>query len=114
MPSTVALRRLAETARADGRSLYGYGAASRAVALLARAGIGADLLRAVADASPAKQGCRMPGTSVRVISPAELVAARPDTVLVFVSELLGEVKAAMPEIEEAGGSWVDAGTGVAL
>jgi hypothetical protein len=31
-------------------------------------------------------------------------------VLVFVTDLLGEVRAAYPEVEAAGGRWVDADT----
>lgn len=104
--STTALRALAERARVDGRPLYGYSAASRAVALICSAGLDADLLVGVADASPAKQGCRMPGTAVPVISPEQLVAAGPDRVLLFVPDLLPEVRRALPQIEAGGASWV--------
>ena len=55
--------------RSDGSTVLGYGAASRAVALLRRAGVDRTLLPAVADASPAKQGLRMPGTDIPVVSP---------------------------------------------
>ena len=57
---------------------------------------------------PAKQGLRMPGTAIPVISPAELTARRPDEVALFVSDLMAEVRAAYPEIEAGGGHWVDA------
>lgn len=53
----------------------------------------------------------MPGTDVPVVAPDELVAARPDVVLLFVSDLLDEVRAALPQIEASGGRWVDAGAG---
>ena len=53
----------------------------------------------------------MPGTDIPIIAPDELVAARPDVVLLFVSDLLEEVRAALPQIEAAGGTWVDAGAG---
>jgi hypothetical protein len=53
----------------------------------------------------------MPGTDIPIIPPEELVAAEPDVVLVFVSELVAEAKAALPEIERRGGTWVDAGAG---
>ena len=105
------LRATCEAERAAGRRVYGYGAASRAVALLRLAGVDSSLLTAVADASPDKHGRRMPGTDIPVVSPDALVAARPDVVLVFVSELVGEVRAALPQVEAAGGRWVDAGAG---
>jgi hypothetical protein len=94
--------------RAAGRQVLGYGAASRAVALLCRAGVDRSLLPAIADASPAKHGLRMPGTDIPVISPAQISAAPPDSVLLFVSDLRAEVMAAFPEVEAAGGRWVDA------
>ena len=39
------------------------------------------------------------------------MAARPDVVLLFVSDLGTEVRAALPQIEAGGGRWVDAGAG---
>jgi hypothetical protein len=97
------------TAQKDaGRSVLGYSAASRAVALLRSADVDSDLLPAVADASPGKQGLRMPGTTIPVISPAELIARSPDFVLIFVSDLIPEVRKAYPEIEAGGATWVDA------
>jgi len=102
-----ALREWLAAQRAAGRSVLGYSAASRAVALLCSAGVDADLLPAVADASPGKRGLRMPGTAIPVISPTQLTAAPPDTVLVFVPDLIPEVRKAYPEIEAAGASWKD-------
>ena len=104
-----ALRDWLARARAEGQTVLGYGAASRAVALLHLAGVDCDLLPAVADASSAKQGSRMPGTSIPVISPEELLARRPATVLLFVPDLLAEVRASYPQVEAAGGRWVAAG-----
>jgi hypothetical protein len=92
--------------RAAGRSVAGYGAASRAVALLCKAGVDDLLLSAVADASPAKQGLRMPGTHIPIISPRELVRQAPDAVLLFVPDLLAEVRLSYPEVEAAGSAWV--------
>ena len=96
--------------RSAGSTVLGYGAASRAVALLRRAGVDRTLLPAVVDASPAKQGLRMPGTDIPVVHPAQLAARQPDAVLLFVADLLPEVRAAFPEVEAAGGRWVDAET----
>ena len=93
---------------AAGRTTVGYGAASRAVALLRRANVDATLLPVVMDASPAKQGLRMPGTGIPVASPEHMAAYRPDSVLLFLSDLLAEVRDAYPGVEAAGGRWVDA------
>jgi C-methyltransferase C-terminal domain/Putative zinc binding domain len=94
-------------ANASGRRVVGYGAASRAVALLVHAGVEASLLPAVVDASPAKYGRRMPGTDIPVVDPSHL-RHELDDVLVFVPELVPEVRSAFPEVEAAGGRWVDA------
>ncbi|MEO6088978.1 MAG: class I SAM-dependent methyltransferase, partial [Umezawaea sp.] len=95
------------TARSrEGRLVLGYGAASRSVPVLCHAKVDRGLLAAVGDASPGKQNRRIPGTDVPVIAPAELVAARPDHVLLFLPDLLDEVRQSMPEIEAAGGQWV--------
>jgi C-methyltransferase C-terminal domain/Putative zinc binding domain len=96
--------------RSAGRRVLGYGAASRAVSLLRQAHVDSSLLPAVVDASPAKHGLRMPGTDIPIVSPAELAARRPDSVLVMLSDLRAEVRAAFPEVERGGGRWVDAET----
>jgi hypothetical protein len=102
-----ALHRWLADQRAAGARVLGYGAASRAVALLCRAGVDRTLLPAVADASPAKQGRRMPATDIPVVAPGELVAARPDAVALFLPDLLPELRATLPEVEAAGARWVD-------
>jgi len=93
--------------KAAGCTVLGYGAASRAVALLCRAGVDRSLLGAVADASPAKHGRRMPATDIPVVAPGELIAARPDAVALFLPDLMREIRATLPEVEAAGGRWVD-------
>jgi C-methyltransferase C-terminal domain len=94
--------------RSASRRVLGYGAASRAVSLLRQARVDSSLLPAVADASPAKHGLRMPGTDIPIVSTAELAARQPDSVLLMLSDLRAEVRAAFPGVEESGGRWVDA------
>ena len=96
------LRNWLEDEVAAGRTILAYGAASRAVALFSRAGLDSGLLAAVADASPAKQGRRMPGTDIPIVSPDELLAAKPDRVLLTLPDLLPEVSACFPELD---GRW---------
>jgi C-methyltransferase C-terminal domain/Putative zinc binding domain len=96
--------------RSAGRKVLGYGAASRAVALLSHAQVDRLLLPAVIDASPAKQGLRMPGSGIPVANPAQLAVCRPDAVLLLVPDLLAEVRNAFPQVEDAGGRWVDVET----
>ncbi|MGW3543771.1 class I SAM-dependent methyltransferase [Nocardia niigatensis] len=98
-----ALRTWLEAQTASGRSVYAYGAASRAVALLHLAGAHRGVLAGVADASPGKKGRRMPGTDIPILSPAELVAAQPDRVLLTLPDLLPEVMSRWPDLQ---GKWV--------
>jgi hypothetical protein len=96
--------------RSAGKQVLGYGAASRAVALLCQAHVDRLLLPAVIDASPAKQGLRMPGSGIPVADPAQLAVRRPDAVVLFVPDLLDEVRNAFPQVEAVGGRWVDVET----
>jgi hypothetical protein len=93
--------------KSAGRRVFGYGAASRAVAMLAMADVSSAELAAIADASPAKWGRRMPGTDVPVISPSDMVSAQPERVLLLLSDLMTEVRADLPMVEAHGGTWVD-------
>jgi hypothetical protein len=88
--------------RAADRIVLAYGAASRAVAVFSRGRIDSQLIAAVADASPVKQGRRMPTTDVPIVSPDELVAAKPHRVLLTLPDLLPEVSARFPELD---GRW---------
>ena len=97
------LRSWLEARAAEGLRVMGYGAASVAVAQLGLARVGSDLLEAVADASPGKQGRRMPGTDVPIVSPDVLVAASPDLVLLTLPDLLPELEASYPALA---GRWV--------
>jgi hypothetical protein len=89
------------------RTIYGYGAGSRVPALFSIAGIDRRLLPAVADAAPAKQGRRIPGTDIPIVSPEQLLAADPDGVMLTLPDLYDEVRRAYPQLE---GRWsVDPG-----
>ena len=71
-------------------------------ALFSLAGVDRRLVRAVADASPAKLGRRIPGTDVAIISPEQLIAANPDRVLLTLPDLYAEVRARYPQLD---GRW---------
>lgn len=89
-----------------GRTVLGYGAASRAVPLLCAAGVTSSLLPAIADVSQVKQGRRIPGTDIPVVAPMAMLERQPDTVVVLLPDLLDEVRSAYPALEAHGGQWV--------
>ncbi|MCL2455002.1 MAG: class I SAM-dependent methyltransferase [Micrococcales bacterium] len=104
--SVTSIRSYLDDARAAGLTVAGYGAASRTSALLVSAKVTTDDLVGIADAATGKHGRAMPGNRIPIWSPAQLVEARPDRVLLFVPDLLPEVRAAYPQIEANGGRWV--------
>ncbi|GAA4772137.1 class I SAM-dependent methyltransferase [Actinomycetospora chlora] len=104
--SAEALRAHLEETRAAGRSVLGYAAASRAVPLLNRAGVGPDLLPAIADGATGKHGRRVPGVGIPILPPDAVGERRPDEVVLFVTDMLAEMRRRMPEVEAGGGAWV--------
>ncbi len=92
------LREWLENEALAGRTVYAYAAASKAVSLFSRAAITTRLVKAVADASPEKQGRRMPGTDIPIISPTALLEANPDRVLLTLTDLMPEVGQLYPEL----------------
>lgn len=104
--SVASIREYLDQAAANGLSVAGYGAASRTAALLSSANITVDDVTMIADASQSKHGRTMPGSRIPIVSPEDLVASKPDRVLLFISDLLPEVRTAMPGVEENGGQWV--------
>ncbi len=93
-------------AKSRSETVAGYSAASRSSALIRCSHVTPQDLVAVADAAQALHGRTMPGSRIPIVSPRELVAAKPDKVLLFVPDLLNEVRASLPEIERDGGRWV--------
>jgi hypothetical protein len=83
-------------AKRDGRRVLGYGAAAKGNTLLNYAGIRADLLPAVADRAPSKQGKHLPGSHIPVISPEQLAAQAPDALLVLPWNLIDELRQQLP------------------
>ena len=93
-------------ARSRAETVAGYSAASRSSALMRCGQVTARDLVVVADAAQGLHGRTMPGSRIPIVSPGDLVAKRPDKVLLFVPDLLNEVRQALPEIELYGGRWV--------
>ena len=78
--------------RNDGKRILGYGAAAKGCTLLNYSGIQSDLLPAVADAAPSKQGKFLPGSHIPIITPKEFHDQKTDIVLVLPWNLISELK----------------------
>ncbi|MEP6696113.1 MAG: methyltransferase C-terminal domain-containing protein [Pseudonocardiales bacterium] len=98
-----ALREYLLEAGRTGRVVLGYGAPSKASVLLCSSDIGRELLPFTADLSPAKQGRRLPGCAVPIRSPEELLAARPDEVLILTWDIAHEVAEQLAVVSSWGG-----------
>ncbi|WP_183094897.1 class I SAM-dependent methyltransferase [Nocardioides stalactiti] len=95
-------------ARAEGRTVAGYGAAAKGNTLLNYAGVTTQDLPMIADRSPAKQGRLTPGCHIPIVAPEEMLATRPDYVLILPWNLRDEVIAQLAEVSDRGGRFVTA------
>ncbi len=74
------------------KKTYAYGAAAKGNTLLNFAGIRNDLIHAVADLAPSKQGKFLPGSHIPIISPEKLKSEDPDSILILPWNLITELK----------------------
>ncbi|MDR3417134.1 MAG: class I SAM-dependent methyltransferase [Nevskia sp.] len=91
-----------------GKRVCAYGAAAKGNTFLNYVGIGADLIEAVADRSPHKQGSLLPGSRIPVVAPEALTALRPDYLLILPWNLRSEIEREMEHIRSWGGRFVTA------
>ncbi|WP_158812153.1 class I SAM-dependent methyltransferase [Beijerinckia sp. L45] len=94
--------------REEGKVVVAYGAAAKGNTFLNYCGIGPELVRAVADRSPHKQGTLLPGVRIPVVSPEEMLAMKPDYLLILPWNLKDEVAGQMVEIRAWGGKFITA------
>jgi SAM-dependent methyltransferase len=93
-------------ARAEGKTVVGYGAPGKGNTLLNHCGIRSDLLAYTVDRSPHKQGWFLPGTHIPIHHPDRIAADRPDYVLVLPWNLRTEISAQLSYVREWGGRLV--------
>jgi SAM-dependent methyltransferase len=90
---------------ADGRRLWGYGAAAKATVLLNYFDIGPDLVECVADLSPHKQGCLIPGVRIPIVSPDRL-SEDPDYLLLLAWNFADEIMRQQSAYRARGGKFI--------
>ena len=93
-------------AKADGKSIAGYGAPAKGNTLLNYCGIRSDFIDYTVDRSPHKQGLFLPGTRIPICAPGRIRETRPDYVLILPWNLKDEIIAAHGYIREWGGRFV--------
>jgi len=93
-------------ARAEGKTVVGYGAPGKGNTLLNHCGIRSDLLAYTVDRSPYKQGRFLPGTHIPIHHPDRVAADRPDYVLILPWNLRTELTAQLSYVGDWGGRLV--------
>ncbi|WP_067570887.1 class I SAM-dependent methyltransferase [Nocardia acidivorans] len=93
-------------AKADGKTVVGYGAPGKGNTLLNYCGIRTDLLAYTVDRNPYKHGRFTPGTRIPIHPPERIDQDRPDVVLVLPWNLEAELTAQLRPVTDRGGEIV--------
>jgi len=93
-------------AKREGKRVAAYGAAAKGNTLLNFCGATSADIAMVADRNPHKQSKLLPGTHIKVVSPEELMRARPDYVLILPWNLQAEIRQQLQGIRAWGGRFV--------
>ena len=93
-------------AKAQGKTIVGYGAPAKGNTLLNYCGIGTDFIEYTVDRSPYKQGLFLPGIHIPILNPDKIRETKPDYLLILPWNLKEEIMAQMAFILEWGGKFV--------
>jgi SAM-dependent methyltransferase len=100
------LREFLAGAKREGKRVAAYGAAAKGNTLMNFCGLTPEDIAFVADRNPHKQKKLLPGTHIPVVSPEELMQAKPDYVLILPWNLREEISRQLADIKEWGGRFV--------
>jgi SAM-dependent methyltransferase len=95
-------------AKANGKSVAGYGAAAKGNTLLNYGGVGPDAVRFVADRNPSKQGKYLPGSRIPIVGEEVLKTEKPDFIVIFPWNIKEEVVDQLSYAREWGAQFVTA------
>ena len=93
-------------AKAEGKTVYGYGASTKGNTLLQYFGLDSSHITAIAERSPYKFGFKTIGTNIPIISEEEMRDANPDYALVLPWHFISEFQTRERAFLEAGGSFI--------
>jgi SAM-dependent methyltransferase len=93
-------------AQRAGKRVVAYGAPAKGNTLLNYCGIRGDLIEFTVDRSPHKQGMLLPGTHIPIRHPDDILAAKPDYVLILPWNLSAEITQQMAAVRDWGGAFV--------
>ncbi len=93
-------------AKANGKSVVGYGAPGKGNTLLNYCGIRTDFLDYTVDRNPYKQGKYTPGTHIPIMPPSKIAETKPDYLFILPWNLKDEIMQQNSFIREWGGKFV--------
>lgn len=85
------LLQLLQAAKKNGGKIIGYGASARSSTLLNFCGIDSDLIYAIADQNPLKQGLFTAGTHIKIESPEKAVNLNPESIFILAWNFAKEI-----------------------
>lgn len=94
------------TAKAEGKTIAGYGAPAKGNTLLNFCGVGPGDIQFTVDRSPHKQNKLLPGTHIPVYAPDQIDTEKPDFVLILPWNLQDEIVQQLAHIKDWGGQFV--------
>ena len=93
-------------AKAEGKTVWGYGASTKGNTLLQYFELDATMIDAIAERSPYKFGLRTIGTDIPIVSEDEMRAAKPDYLLVLPWHFIDEFQEREVEYLKNGGAFI--------
>jgi len=93
-------------AKAEGKTVVGYGAPAKGNTLLNYCGIGPEFLDYTADINPHKQNRFTPGTHIPIYGPDRIRETRPNYVVILPWNLKDEITGQLSFIRDWGGCFV--------
>lgn len=100
------LRSLIHSIKATGKTIAGYGAATKSTTLLAHFGLGKDELEFIVDDNPLKQGLFSPAAHIPVVAMEELSLRCPDYLLILAWNFAEPIMANNKKYADEGGRFI--------
>lgn len=104
--SKASFRTFLANAKEQEKTVYAYGAAAKGNTFFNVCGIGEQDIVCIADRSHVKQGKRLPGSHIPIVSPEKLLEAAPDYVVIVPWNLVDEISATLQPLADKGAQFV--------